>query len=134
MTFTDPVANLGPDADVFRDPGGGAHDSSDLGQPAFSFTPHRSELGLVFDTEGAVGGDLKGGAFILSWGAAEGDLPDQGRDLLHLKLTKNGDTYQMQATQLAVGFDFPIDQALIGNKLYVLDWGGRGAIWEVTLP
>jgi glucose/arabinose dehydrogenase len=134
VTFTDPVANLGPDADVFRDPGGGAHDSSDLGQPAFSFTPHRSELGLVFDANGAVGGDLKNGAFILSWGAAEGHLPDHGRDLLHLKLTKTGDAYQMQATQLAVGFDHPIDQALVGNKLYVLDWGGKGAIWEVTLP
>jgi glucose/arabinose dehydrogenase len=134
VTFTDPIANLGPDGDVFRDVDGSTHDASDLGQPAFSFTPHRSELGLVFDTEGAVGGDLKGGAFVLSWGAAEGSLPDQGRDLLYLKLTKNGDTYQMQTTQLAVGFDHPIDQALVGNKLYVLDWGGKGAIWEVTLP
>jgi hypothetical protein len=134
VTFTDPIANLGPDADVFRDPGGGAHDASELGQPIFSFTPHRSELGLVFDTGGAVGGDLKGGGFAVSWGAAAGNLPDQGRDLLYLKLTKTGDTYQMQATQLAVGFDHPIDQALIGNKLYVLDWGGKGAIWEVALP
>jgi hypothetical protein len=134
VTFTDPIPNLGPDADVFRAPGGTAHDASGLGQPAFSFTPHRSELGLVFDLAGAVGGDLKGGGFILSWGAAEGSLPDHGRDLLHLKLTKAGDAYQMQATQLAVGFDHPIDQALVGNKLYVLDWGGRGAIWEVTLP
>jgi glucose/arabinose dehydrogenase len=134
VTFTDPIANLGPDADVFRGADGGAHDSSDLGQPAFSFTPHRSELGLVFDTAGAVGGDLKGDGFILSWGAAAGSLPDQGRDLLDLKLTKVGDTYQMKVTQLAVGFDHPIDQALIGKKLYVLDWGSKGAIWEVTLP
>jgi hypothetical protein len=51
-----------------------------------------------------------------------------------VKLTKNGDTYEAQTTQLAVGFDHPVDAALQGKKLYVLDWGGRGAIWEVTLP
>jgi len=71
---------------------------------------------------------------MLSWGAAEGDLADQGRDLLHIKLTKAGDTYQANMTQLVTGFDFPIDAALIGKKLYVLDWGGKGTIWEIALP
>jgi glucose/arabinose dehydrogenase len=134
VTFTDPIANLGPDADVIRDDDGNGYDASELGQPIHSFTPHRSELGLVFDTAGALGGDLKGDGLILSWGAAAGDLADQGRDLLHLKLTKSGDTYQANMTQLITGFDHPIDAALIGKQLYVLDWGGKGTIWEVTLP
>ena len=134
VTFTDPIANVGPDADIFRDADGKGADASDLGKPISSFTPHRSELGLVFDTAGALGGDLKGDGLILSWGAAAGTLGDQGRDLLHLKLTKAGDTYQATMTQLAVGFDHPIDAALVGKNLYVLDWGGKGTIWEVTLP
>ena len=134
MTFTDPIVNVGPDADVFRDADGKGADASDLGKPIYSFTPHRSELGLVFDTAGALGGDLKGDGLIVSWGAAAGNLADQGRDLLHLKLTKTGDTYQATMTQLAVGFDHPIDAALVGKKLYVLDWSGKGTIWEVTLP
>jgi glucose/arabinose dehydrogenase len=134
VTFTDPIANLGPDADVYRGTDGNAYDASNLGQPLLGVTPHRSELGLVFDTAGALGGDLKGDGLILSWGAAAGNLADPGRDLLHLKLTKKGDTYQANMTQLAVGFDQPIDAALSGKKLYVLDWGGKGTIWEVTLP
>ncbi|MFL5802051.1 MAG: PQQ-dependent sugar dehydrogenase [Roseiflexaceae bacterium] len=134
VTFTDPIANLGPDGDIFRDADGNAYDSSDLGQPALSFTPHRSELGLVFDSAGALGGDLKGDAFLVSWGAAAGNLPDPGRDLLDVKLTKTGDTYQAKVTQLAIGFDYPVDAALLGKKLYVLDWGGKGTIWEVSLP
>jgi glucose/arabinose dehydrogenase len=134
VTFTDPIANLGPDADRFREVDGREQDASDLGQPAYTFTPHRSPLGLVFDAAGALTGDLKGGAFILSWGAAAGNLSDPGRDLLHLKLTKTDSTYQAQATQLVVGFDHPVDGALLGKKLYVLDYGGKGSIWEVTLP
>jgi hypothetical protein len=31
------------------------------------------------------------------------------------------------------GFGAPIDEVLVENKLYVLDYG-LGAIWEVTLP
>jgi Glucose / Sorbosone dehydrogenase len=134
VTFTDPIANLGPDADVFRDADGNGYDASDLGQPAYSFTPHRSGLGLVFDTAGALGQDLKGDGLMLSWGAAEGNLADQGRDLLDLKLTKVGETYQVKTTQLVTGFDHPIDAALVGKKLYVLDWAGKGTIWEISLP
>jgi hypothetical protein len=35
-------------------------------------------------------------------------------------------------TQIARGFQNPIDAALIENRLYVLDFGGNGAIWELT--
>src|SRR5262249_39826302 len=59
VTFTDPIANVGPDADVFRDVDGNGYDASNLGKPIYSITAHRSGLGLVFDTAGALGGDLK---------------------------------------------------------------------------
>jgi glucose/arabinose dehydrogenase len=134
VAFTDPIANLGPDGAETREADGSEKYLGDLGEPAYTFTPHRSPLGLVFDAAGAVGGDLRGDAFILSWGAAAGNLADQGRDLLDLKLAKAGDNYQAKMTQLVVGFDYPVDGALLGNKIYVLDYGGKGSIWEVTLP
>lgn len=134
VTFTDPIINVGPDADMFREADGSIYDASEIGEVAHSFTPHRSQLGLVFDNANALGGDLKGNGFMVSWGAAAGIIPDPGRDLLTFKLTKKGDTYEMTTHQLAVGFDHPVDAALLGNKLYVLDWGSRGTIWEVTLP
>ncbi len=134
VTFTDPIPNLGPDSNIVRNADGSEQRTSDLGEAAYSFTPHHSPLGLNFDAAGAVGGDLKGDAFILSWGAAAGNLSDQGRDLLDVKLAKAGGNYRASMTQLVIGFDYPVDGALLGNKLYVLDYGGKGSIWEVTLP
>src|SRR5262249_12270370 len=134
MEFTDPVANMGPDGDQYRATDGSQKDSSDAGQPIYTFTPHRSPLGLSFDSEGVLASPYKGGAFVLSWGAAAGTLTDMGQDLLYLQLTKTGDSYKAQVTQIAKGFDHPIDSVLIKNKLYVLDYGGKGTLWEVTLP
>jgi glucose/arabinose dehydrogenase len=134
VTFTDPIPNLGPDANIIRSADGSEYRASDAGEPAYSFTPHRSALGLNFDTAGALGGELKGDAFILSWGAAAGNISDKGRDLLHIELTKTGGQYRAKMTQLVVGFDYPVDGALLGNKMYVLDYGGKGSIWEITLP
>ena len=70
----------------------------------------------MFDTAGALGGDLKGDGLMVSWGAAAGNLADQGRDLLHIKLTKKGDTYEATMTQLVTGFDHPIDAALVAKS------------------
>jgi glucose/arabinose dehydrogenase len=133
-TFTDPIANLGPDADQFLDADGALQDASELGQPLYGVTAHRSPLGLSFDTANALSRDYRGGGFLLSWGAAGGPQTDTGQDLLLIRLKKAGDAYQMTAEQIVTGFDRPIDSALIGNRLYVLDNGGRGAIWELTFP
>ena len=48
VTFTDPIVNLGPDADHYRADNGSEHDSSDENKPISSFTPHISPLGLAF--------------------------------------------------------------------------------------
>ena len=135
MAFTDPVANLGPDADKFRDPEGTEQDASDSGRPIYTFTPHRAPLGLSFDTAGALA-TFKNDGFVLSWGwgIERPTLSDTGQDLLHLDLAKQDDRYEARVTQIARGFDHPIDSVLIGNALYVLEYGGKGAIWEITLP
>ena len=53
--FTDPVINLGPDADAYRDPADGQiKDASEEGVRFATFTAHRSPLGLVFDTDNAL--------------------------------------------------------------------------------
>jgi glucose/arabinose dehydrogenase len=132
--FSDPIVNLGPDADQFETADGKVQDASDLKQPLVGITAHSSPLGLVFDTAGALNKDDKGSGFFVSWGAAGGDQSDKGQDLVQIKLTKKGDNYQMSATQIARNFQNPMDSVLIGNKLYVLDFGGNGAIWEITFP
>ncbi len=133
-TFTDPILNLGPDADQFQTADGKVQDASDLKQPLAGITAHRSPLGLTFDTTNALGKDYKGAGFLLSWGAAGGDQTDTGQDLLLVKLARKGDEYQMTANQIATNFKNPMDSVLIGNKLYVLEYGGRGAVWEITFP
>ncbi len=146
VTFTDPVINRGPDGDSYRDPETGEiRDASDRGETLRTFTAHRSPLGLVFDVDGALGGEYTGDGFVLAWTAgdpegdpASGPFEDPSQDLLHLELTKTADRddYETTATRIAGGFSNPIDAVLVGNVLYVLEFGefGEGGIWEVTFP
>ena len=135
--FVDSIANAGPAAARYRGDDGAERDAAADRQPLHTFTPHRSPLGLVFVDSDRMPADLRGdsdtlSAFVLSWGAAGGTLSDTGQDLLHVALKRNGDTYTATTTQLAVEFNNPIDAVLIENRLYVLDFGKEGAIWELT--
>ncbi|MEP7358303.1 MAG: hypothetical protein ABI847_13740, partial [Anaerolineales bacterium] len=135
--FTDPVTNLGPAAAQYRADDGSQHDAAAEAKPLNTFTPHRSPLGLVFATDAGLPADLQpaaGGlsAFLTSWGSAGGTLTDKGQDLLHLSLTKDGDHYSAITTQIGRDFKNPIDAVMIGTKLYILEFGGDGAIWEIT--
>ena len=81
-SMIDPIVNHGPDADQFRDVATGqVVDASDTHRPMTTFTAHRSPLGLSFDSAGALCGDFKSNAFILSWGAANPVFPDHGATL-----------------------------------------------------
>ncbi len=136
-SFTDPLANLGPAAAQYRGDDGAQRDAAAEGSQLLTFTPHRSPLGLVFATDAGLPADLQpanGGlsAFILSFGAAAGTLTDTGQDLLHLALTQTGDSYQFVARQIARDFKNPIDAVLIGNHLFVLEFGQDGALWEIA--
>ena len=141
--FAEPVINLGPDADSYRDPADGVvKDSSSLAQSLGTFTAHRSPLGLVFDTAGAMAAPFQSHGFVLSWTPGDpngtnvaGPFKDASQDLLDLNLTKLGNTnYQMTATRLVGNFATPIDAEIIGNRIYVLEYGGSQGIWEVTFP
>jgi len=135
--FTDPVVNLGPDAMKYRGDDGKEYDAYVQGESLSTFTPHRAPLGLVFVTDSELPAQWRSegdalSAFLLSWGAAGGTLSDKGQDLLHIQLTKTGDNYEAITSQIARGFHNPIDAVLIENRLYVLDYGANGAIWELT--
>jgi Glucose / Sorbosone dehydrogenase len=139
----EPILNLGPDADSFRDPVDGlVKDASETGSSLGTFTTHRSPLGLVFDRAAAMSPEFQGDGFMLSWTpgdplgqAVAGPFHDASQDLLHLNLTKIGQSnYQLQATRIVGGFNRPIDAEIIGNKIYVLEYGGVQGIWLITIP
>ncbi|BDI20148.1 hypothetical protein ANSO36C_59500 [Nostoc cf. commune SO-36] len=143
IDFIEPILNVGPDADSYRDPvDGKVKDASTLGQSFSTFTTHRSPLGLVFDTQGVMSPEFNKDGFMLSWTPGDptgetlpGPFKDPSQDLLHLNLTKVGTTnYKLNATRIAKGFNRPIDAEIIGNKIYVLEYGGNQGIWEVSMP
>ena len=140
--FTDPVINLGPDADAYRDPADGRiKDASEEGVRFGTFTAHRSPLGLVFDVDNALAEPFRGDGFTLSWtrGDPDGDsvngpFNDPSQDLLHLDLAKVNDNYEARVTRIVGGFSNPIDAEIIGHRLYVIEWSGKRGLWEIVLP
>jgi len=139
----EPVINVGPDADKFRDPATGQiRDASDLGLKLSTFTAHRSPLGLVFDTVGAMDLPFRNHGFMLSFtpgdpngASVAGPFFDASQDLVELQLTNLGGTnYQAGVTKLVGGFTTPIDAEIIGNRIYVLEYSGNQAVWEITFP
>jgi len=134
--FLDPVINQGPAATNYRGVDGKSYDAAQEGKTLAGLTPHRSPLGLVFadqtfpkSWQGA-GKTLNG--FLLSWGAAGGTLPDRGQDMLALQLSKSGNNYTMTARQIVRDLRNPIDSAIVDDKIYVLEFGDKVAIWEFT--
>lgn len=91
------------------------------------------------DTAGAMATPFQSHGFVLSWTPGDpngtnvaGPFRDASQDLLDLNLTKLGNTnYQMTVTRLVGGFANPIDAEIIGNRIYVLEYGGNQGLWEV---
>lgn len=134
-SMRDPIANRGPAAVYYRDDEGQARNAAAEGGMLTSFTPHRSPLGLVFADEQFPASWLQKGSltgFILSWGAAGGTLPDRGQDMLVLSLQKSGDNYTMSARQIVRDLHNPIDAAIVGDTVYVLEFGQNVSIWELS--
>jgi glucose/arabinose dehydrogenase len=142
VNLTEPIVNLGPDADSFRDPQDGKiKDASDLGQTLSTFSAHRSPLGLVFDTQRVMSSEFNSDGFMLSFTQGDptgetvaGPFKDPSQDLLNLKLLKVGNNYQVRTTRIVAGFSNPIDAEIIGNKIYVIEFGENQSIWEITMP
>jgi hypothetical protein len=139
----DPVVNLGPDADSYRDPTDGSlHIATQTGSTVSTFTAHRSPLGLVFDVTGAMALPFQGHGFMLSWTPGDptgnsiaGPFLDPSQDMVDLNLTRLGNTnYQARITRIVGGFTNPIDAAIISNKVYVIEYGDNQGVWEITFP
>ena len=117
-------------------------DASASGLTLSTFTAPRAPLGLVFDRAGVLGAGYRGGGFVLGWtpGDPAGDsLPgpfkDASQDLLHLRRPPRGSMrHGLSARRIVGGFDRPVDAELVGDRIFVLEWGGNQGLWEVTLP
>ena len=140
--FFEPVLNLGPDANSYRDPADGSlKRATNNNQTLSSVTAHRSPLGLVFDTGGAMAPPFQRHGFMLSWtqGDPNGDsvagpFLDPSQDMLELDLTSLGTNYQGHFTRIVGGFSNPISASILGNRICVIEYGGDQGIWEVTFP
>jgi hypothetical protein len=136
VTFTDPVLNHGPDsAFYFPCPGGGKMTGS-AGMPLAGISGHKSPLGLNFDKAGELCGQYHNAGFFVTYGAVSGGpFGDGGQDLNLMIPMKVGAAYEMEVHQLVAGFGAPpIDATLVGNKLYIVEYGNGSQIIEITLP
>ena len=142
VKFSPGVQNLGPDANEYRGHSGKILDGDNTGVTTSTFTPHSSPLGLVFDTNKVLSKDFNGDGFVLrnSLGSRSSMMKpftDQGRDLLHLKLSydSGSDNYFVKTTRIVDSFNNPTDAILVANALYIIEYDAREAsIWKITLP
>lgn len=136
VVFVDPILNLGPHANLYRDPLGGAIlDADNTGRPFATLTSHRSPLGLVFDVSEDLPSPLTGDALVLSWTGPESDLlapySGEGEDLLHITLAEGANGPAASVEQIATGFTNPIDAVLVDGMLYVLEYGSNAQVWQI---
>jgi glucose/arabinose dehydrogenase len=142
VKFTAGVQNLGPDANEYRGHSGKVMDGDNTGVTTSTFTPHSSPLGLAFDQDMALTGEFKGAGFVLrnSLGARNSMMKpftDEGRDLLLLQKSydKLLDNYFVKTNRIVESFNNPTDAVLVGNDLYVIEYGNvQASIWKITLP
>jgi hypothetical protein len=151
VTFTPSVQNMGPDANEYRDRKTGVvMDGDTTGATVGTFNAHSSPLALFFDNKKALGKDLTGDGFVMRYtgGPRNGvvnpsPLRRQGKDLLHLEMIydKATDNYKVKTTRIVENFTSPTDALLIGNAVYIIEYGGKqggnkagGSLWKITMP
>jgi glucose/arabinose dehydrogenase len=142
VRFSPGVQNLGPDANEYRGHSGQVLDGDQTGVPVSTFTPHCSPLGIFFDTKKALIADFSGDGFVIRYSLGARSrlmipFTPEGADLLHLDLTydKTIDNYYVSTRRIVEGFTEPTDAVLVGNEVYVIEYGGKqGEIWKITLP
>lgn len=142
LKFTPGVQNLGPVANEYRGHSGEVLDGDTTGVAVSTFTPHSSPLGLFFDKKNVLAGDLNGGGFVIRYTSGNrGNMmkafTSEGGDLLHLDLSYNkaADNFFTTTKRLVDGLKEPSDAIMIGNEVYIIEYGGRGGdMWKITLP
>ncbi|MEO5569819.1 MAG: T9SS type A sorting domain-containing protein [Bacteroidia bacterium] len=149
LQLTMPCKNLGPDASFLRNSiTGVTYNAAAIGDTIYSFTPHRSPLGLTFDRDSILGSDLRGNGFVLSYTRGDSTLNnaspllvpfnDKSEDLLMLKMEKDtaDDTYLFHAYKIAEGFLEPVDAVLLDTNMYIIEFGfsGTESLWRINFP
>jgi glucose/arabinose dehydrogenase len=142
VKFSPGVQNMGPDANEYRGHTGKILDGDQTGVTVSTFTAHCCPIGLCFDTKKMLSKDFKGDGFVIrySFGARSSMMrpfTSQGGDLLHLHLTYDSatDNYFVRTTRIVEGLREPTDAVLVGNNMYIIEYGGKGGhIWKITLP
>jgi hypothetical protein len=152
QVFELPIPNYGPDCDKFRDSLDVVHDASDEGIPIYSFTAHRSPLGLVFDNQNVLGPLYRGDAFMFSWTEGYdstgsppppdsthiGPFNDPSQDMVHLDLIYDSiaGNFRMNATRIIADFINPVDAEIDSNKVYLIEngYGNTSGLFVITLP
>jgi hypothetical protein len=142
LHISKPVLNEGPRLNHYRDiKTGKVMDADTTGHLVGTFTPHSCPLGLLFDTKGNLGGKYKYSGFTLSWTDGENfelmsRISQEGEELVHLEMVYDPmlENYKMKTTSLVDNFLSPTDAVLIDNNIFVIEYGHRANIWQVTLP
>lgn len=144
-----PCKNNGPDASFMRDSLTGiTYNAAAISQPIYSFTPHRSPLGLTFDHDSLLGNNFRGNGFVLSFTRGNALLNDSSpvlipfndpsEDLLMLEMNKDTvtDNYSFYATRIVEGFSHPIDAVLKDTIMFVIEYGYNASqsIWTIHFP
>ncbi len=144
-----PCLNNGVDAAYMRDSITGiTYNAGVLGQGIYSFTPHRSPLGLVFDTDSILGGMYNGNGFVLSYTRGDSSIAgyskllspfkDPSEDLIMMKMIKDNfnQTYSFSSTKIVSNFSTPIDAVLLDTSIYVIEIGGgnTSSLWRIDFP
>ncbi len=148
LEFVEPILNYGPDGVNYVKDSDGSRtilNAFEQDTAISSFTAHRSSLGLVFDRDSVLSGEYTGDGFLLAFTGGNDfsfllrTMEDDGESLMHIELTKSGDTYTMNSYTLVSGFLNPIDSEMIGDDIYVLEFGNSWLnnrettnIWKVS--
>ncbi|MEP7258735.1 MAG: c-type cytochrome [Flavitalea sp.] len=142
VKFSPGVQNLGPDANEYRGHTGKVLDGDTTGIAVSTFTAHCCPVGLCFDTHKRLAGNFKGDGFVIrySLGARSSMMKpftSEGGDLLHLEMSYDSamDNYFVKTRRIVEGFIEPTDAILVGNTMYIIEYGGmEGDIWKLTFP
>ena len=138
--FTDPVINLGPDADAYRDPADGPPQRCQRKRASASAPSPRTARRSAWCSTRITRSPSRSKATVSCLAGPRGDpdgddvagpFNDPSEDLLHLDLAKVGDNYEAHVTRIVGGFANPIDAEIIGNRLYVIEWSGGRGLWEI---
>jgi len=136
LKLTEPVINLGPHADIYRDTtdytmASAIYDASiTAGATMTTFSPHLSPAGITFDRDRYLSAPFRSNGFLVfcnSAGMAQVFNSDNsGGALAQIKLTYDAaiDNYKTTTTNIVKGFNTPLGVELYKNDLFVIEHDG----------